>query len=81
MGKGRGALLGPEESGHGSSDSWIGFSGSLLHRIFADLGVAVWLGPALTKLLVMMLQGVVCFPREGLSEGSGGLGLVFLPVF
>ena len=44
-------------------------------------GVAVWLGPALTKLLVMgVLRGV--FPPEGcLSEGSGGLGPVFLPVF
>ena len=51
--------------------------------IFADLrvGVGVWLGPALTKLLVMVFQRVCCFPGEERSEGSGDSGLVFLPVF
>ena len=51
--------MGPEESGHESSGSWTGFSGSLstLAVMFlADrvAGVGVWLGPASTKLLVRL---------------------------
>jgi hypothetical protein len=57
--KGRGALLGPEESGLEPLGSWIGFSGSLLHLAVGSLrilgvGVGVWLGPAFTKPLVMV---------------------------
>jgi hypothetical protein len=44
------------------------FLGHYYTGIFADLGVAVWLGPALTKLLVIAsVSGgfslVGCFPR------------------
>jgi hypothetical protein len=44
------------------------------------LGVVVWLGPALTKRLVVVLEGCVVSP-EGVALGCGGSGLVFLPVF
>jgi hypothetical protein len=43
-------------------------------------GVVVWLGPALTKRLVVVLEGCVVSP-EGVALGCGGSGLVFLPVF
>jgi hypothetical protein len=45
----RGALLGPEESGCGSSGPWTGFSGSLAALGVGSSGVVVWLGPAFTK--------------------------------
>ena len=81
----RGALLGPEESGRLSFGERIGFSGSLTTPVAGSLrigiGVVVWLGPALTKLLVMVSWKGVFSPDRTLSEGSGGLGLVFLPVF
>jgi hypothetical protein len=80
----RGALLGPEESGRISSERWTGFSGSLATPVGSlriVSGVVVWLGPALTKLLVGVFRGVCCFPCEVLPEGSGDDGLVFLPVF
>ncbi|GAB2617200.1 hypothetical protein GCM10027269_86920 [Kribbella endophytica] len=80
--KGRGALLGPEESGQLSCwrDGLV-FLGRFHTGIFADSGVGVWLGPALTKLLVMvMLEGGFSL-RVLLSEGSGGYEPVILPVF
>jgi hypothetical protein len=68
----RGALLGPEESGlgpvrvlglfllgHGHTGSVVG-------------GCGGWLGPALTKRLLVVLLRVGCFPCEVLHEGSGG---------
>ena len=84
--KGRGALLGPEESGRILfGEDGLVFLGHYYINcwIFADLrvGVDVWLGPALTKLLVMVFQRVVCFPCEERSEGSGDSGSVILPVF
>ena len=52
-GKGRGALLGPEESGRLSfGGGGSVFLGHYYTGIFADLGVAVWLGPVFTKPLV-----------------------------
>jgi hypothetical protein len=42
--KGRGALLGPEESGRVSLETWTGFSGSLLHRLLGLCGSGGWCG-------------------------------------
>ena len=48
--------------------------------VWVMVGVVVWLGPALTKRLVVVLEGCVVSP-EGVALGCGGSGLVFLPVF
>jgi hypothetical protein len=82
----RGALLGPEESGRpGGFQVVLVFLGHLLYRLQplrVLVGVVVWLGPAFTKLLVGMSGWGVFFPLCWVfPEGSGGLGLVFLPVF
>jgi hypothetical protein len=66
----RGALLGPEGSGLILVTGFgLVFLGHLLHRgIGFFLGVVVWLGPAFIKLLVVVFQGVCCFPCGMLSE-------------
>jgi hypothetical protein len=71
--KGRGALLGPEESGPAHRDESLGVgsvsSGSRLNR---EAGWVWWLGPALTKLLLVVSLRVCCFPCGMLLVGSGG---------
>jgi hypothetical protein len=65
-GGGRGALLGPEESGLNPE----GF-GTVSSRVTVTLGFwcGGWLGPALTKLLVGSLSGCVV----SLGGGFGGV--------
>ena len=62
-GKGRGALLGPEESGRVSLGARTVFSGSRSHRRVLVCG---WLGPALTILAVGASDGCVV-SLEGVS--------------
>jgi hypothetical protein len=68
----RGALLGPEESGPGLQDHW-GSGGSglfLLGHGHIDVGwCGWWLGPALTKRLVLGVLWVGCFPAGCSSTG------------
>ena len=75
-GMGRGALLGPEESGlaHGTMGS--GGSGLfLLGHGHIDVGwCGWWLGPALTRLLVGVFDGCVVSLESMLLPVSGGLG-------
>jgi hypothetical protein len=76
---GRGALLGPEESGRVSSEAWTGFP--LGHGSTGLCWLDGWLGPALTKLLVGSLDGCVVSLDGVLVRCVVVKGLVFLPVF
>ena len=77
----RGALLGPEESGRLSSENGSVFLGHYYTGIFADLGVAVWLGPVFTKPLVMILLLGVFSLVGGLFDVGGGCGWCSCPYF
>ena len=67
----RGALLGPEESG--PAHRTMGSEGSglfLLGHGHIDVGrCGWWLGPALTKRLVLGVLWVCCFPAGCSSTG------------
>ena len=62
------------------------FLGHLLHRLFNPfvgllVGVVVWLGPAFTKLLVVVPGWGGFSPVWALSVGSGGSGWCSCPYF
>jgi hypothetical protein len=78
---GRGALLGPEESGWVSSEVRTGFSGSLLCWDLCGFWCGGWLGPAFAILLVgFWVLGVVALVF-GVLAVSGGCGWFSCPYF
>ena len=77
---GRGALLGPEESGAVRGSLLLGLELFLLGHCSTSDGWVGWLGPALTRLLVGASDGWVVSLEGVLVLISGGSGW-FLPVF
>ncbi len=78
----RGALLGPEGSGLAHRDCCFwGLVLFLLGHCSTDCGWVWWLGPAVTKLLVVCLMGVLFPWMVGLSGVWWGLGRCSCPYF